>query len=89
MAPYFITSLQMMEALIWSSVLSAISLVVFGYWKNWLILYSHRGALGSAFQILVFGVIIAGVTYGIAMGMDSHDSRQRSKVPSSPGPHRA
>jgi vacuolar iron transporter family protein len=70
MIPYFAMK-DVIHALFISIGITVITLLGFGYVKNWVTVGTKRAGAYGALQTLVIGALAAGASYGIVRAIDS------------------
>ncbi len=70
MLPYFAMH-SVTHALFVSIGITVLTLLVFGYTKNYITIKTKQAALYGALQTLFIGMLAAGTSYGIVRGIDS------------------
>ncbi|RCI07951.1 hypothetical protein L249_7807 [Ophiocordyceps polyrhachis-furcata BCC 54312] len=70
MLPYFFAA-RVRDALLVSVGVTVVTLLAFGYVKDYLAVRSHRAGCWGALQTLVVGVLAAGISYGIVRALDA------------------
>ncbi|RDA86221.1 hypothetical protein CP532_3493 [Ophiocordyceps camponoti-leonardi (nom. inval.)] len=70
MVPYFFAS-RVRDALLLSIAVTVVTLLLFGYVKDFFVVRSHRAGCWGAVQTLVVGVLAAGISYGIVRALDA------------------
>ncbi|KAM4058765.1 VIT family protein [Hirsutella rhossiliensis] len=70
MVPYFLMP-RVLDALVVSVAVTVVTLLAFGYAKNYLTIRNHRAGLWGALQTLVIGVLAAGTSYAIVKAIDA------------------
>ncbi|RDA93252.1 hypothetical protein CP533_6488 [Ophiocordyceps camponoti-saundersi (nom. inval.)] len=70
MLPYFFAA-RVRDALLLSVVVTVLTLLAFGYVKDYLAVRSHRAGCWGALQTLVVGVLAAGTSYAIVRALDA------------------
>lgn len=77
MIPYFAMT-NVTHALFVSIAITVVTLIAFGFVKNYITVKTKRSGVYGAVQTLAIGVFAAGTSYGIVRALDSHNSPNTS-----------
>ena len=75
MIPYFAIK-KVKYALFVSIGITVITLLLFGFIKNWVTMKTKRSALWGAAQTLLVGACATGASYGIVRAIDSRNPQK-------------